>query len=840
MVNFGKRLKKQQDKAKVNPIHIYEDLDRKSSAGPLRLSQESILKEWFENRQDKKNVLLKLHTGEGKTLIGLLALQSKLNSKDGPCLYLCPNKHLASQVCAEAEKFGINYVVINNRELPESFLSGSKILITHVQNLFHGRTIFGLNNHSQKIGSLVLDDSHACVDSIRSSMTIKIPKANPIYSSILSLFESSIIEQGHGSFLEIKDGEYGTLLPIPYWAWFDKVDSVTQIFTKNRDSKEVKYAWPLMKDKMELCHAFISGSFLEIVPFDFSVDSFGSFNNADHRILMSATTQDDAFMIKGLGFHPSDISDPLTNKEQRWSGEKFILLPFLMDDSISRNIVINEFAKSVNGRDYGVVFITPSFKSKGLYEKVGAKIANSSNIDELSIGLTNGSRDDAVVFVNRYDGIDLPDDACRVLILDSKPYLNSLFDSYQEDCRPNCDLINMRIAQRIEQGLGRSVRGEKDYSVIILTGSELTKFVRNRSTGEHFSNQTKMQIEIGKKVAEYAVEDGENEGVQSIWKLIDQVISRDDSWKEYYRNSMNNVTADHVDVHLHKSLQLEYKAERLFQDGKIQDACDTMQYLADSNQDDSSEKAWYLQQKARFMYKLSIDESNSLQRTAFKLNRQLLKPINGVVYTKLNYINQTRAVRVQDWVKQFDDFQHLKIELRDIADGFEFHSGSERFEHAVERLGTALGFVSERPDKIIKKGPDNLWCCGKGKYILIECKSEVSETRVEISKTEAGQMNSHCGWFDSEYKDVICRNILIIHTKKLSYHGDFTHDVQVMRKNRINLLKKRVESFFEEFHKYELSSIQAEQIQKWLNLHSLSVDSLMSEYSEPYIKQSKT
>ena len=35
-----------------------------------------------------------------------------------------------------------------------------------------------------------------------------------------------------------------------------------------------------------------------------------------------------------------------------------------------------------------------------------------------------------VVFANRYDGIDLPDDSCRILILDNKPYGQTLEDKY--------------------------------------------------------------------------------------------------------------------------------------------------------------------------------------------------------------------------------------------------------------------------------------------------------------------------------------------------------------------------------------------------------------------------
>ena len=82
-----------------------------------------MLTKWHLHRREDKDLILKLHTGQGKTLIGLLILQSKLTENKAPCLYICPNKYLVEQTCLEAEKFGIGYVTINNDNLlPEHFL----------------------------------------------------------------------------------------------------------------------------------------------------------------------------------------------------------------------------------------------------------------------------------------------------------------------------------------------------------------------------------------------------------------------------------------------------------------------------------------------------------------------------------------------------------------------------------------------------------------------------------------------------------------------------------------------------------------------------------------------
>lgn len=177
MINFKKRLEGSKGDLKTNPIELYDTLDRASDKGPLRPSQYSILNDWYEKLKDNKDNIIKLHTGQGKTLIGLLILQSRINSGNGPCIYVCPNIYLVQQTCNQATQFGIQFCTIGkDRSLPQEFLNGEKILITHSQIVFNGKTKFGLQPKSLSIGSIVLDDSHSCIETIDDSFTVKISK----------------------------------------------------------------------------------------------------------------------------------------------------------------------------------------------------------------------------------------------------------------------------------------------------------------------------------------------------------------------------------------------------------------------------------------------------------------------------------------------------------------------------------------------------------------------------------------------------------------------------------------------------------------------------------------
>jgi len=113
MVDFSKRLAKKDITKRIDPRLSFMTLDRASDKGELRTAQRAILSEWHETLRSKRDLIVKLHTGQGKTLIGLLMLQSKLNEGIGPALYLCPNNCLIEQTCLQAKQFGIAVCTAN-------------------------------------------------------------------------------------------------------------------------------------------------------------------------------------------------------------------------------------------------------------------------------------------------------------------------------------------------------------------------------------------------------------------------------------------------------------------------------------------------------------------------------------------------------------------------------------------------------------------------------------------------------------------------------------------------------------------------------------------------------
>lgn len=833
MVDFNKLVKKKLDNKVLDPVLLYDTLDRASDKGELRKAQSTLLAEWHKDHRAARDIVIKMHTGQGKTLIGLLILQSKLNELGDPVIYLCPNNHLVAQTSEQATQFGVPHLTTDN-DLPDEFTSGKLLLITSVQKLFNGLTKFGLGAKSLTVSTILMDDAHACVDSVRDACAIRLAHGEQPYAEILDLFQADLEFQGAGTLADIRNHNYDAILPVPYWAWADRLSEVVHILSRHTDKKSIKFAWPLLKDGLSHCRCIISGDSLEICPNLAPLHLFGTFENARHRVFMSATDADDAFLIKGLRLKADTVAKPLSYRKERWSGEKMVLIPSLIDETLNREVLVNALGKPVKSRKYGVVALVPSFKQAQFWENCGATVAQRDTINDQIEVLKAGHFDGPLVIVNRYDGIDLPDQVCRLLIFDSLPHFESLLDRYLESCLGDTDIIAKKAARKVEQGLGRSVRGEKDYSVVILTGPHLIRLIRSNKSRKHFSPQTQAQIELGLEIADLAqaeIAKGEKP-MNSIWTLINQCLMRDAGWKGAYVERMDSVRSERPEKLGLEIIDLELQAELKYQHENAGSAATTIQRLIDTYKPEDALKGWYLQEIARYLYGSKRLESTSFQVEAHKKNRYLLKPQTGMQVATLLPISQKRAEAIIAFVRSAGTYEQLAIAVGDMLNNLCFGVKADRFEKAFDDLASSLGFRGERPDKSWKEGPDNLWALRDGEYLLVECKSEVLLDRAEINKAESVQMIKASAWFSKYYKGCKVTRLLIIPTLKVSRAAAFTDDVEVMRDRSLTKLRRNVRAFFREFEAFDFGSISEARVQALLDAHALGTSAITSEYSE--------
>ncbi len=838
-INFSKRSRNKSVEKKILPREIYDTLDRHANKGPLRAPvQEAVLEDWYNEYQGRNDVILKLPTGEGKTLIGLLILQSKLNQKKGSALYVCPNKYLAEQVKIQAEEFGVQYCSIEEEGLPEDFMNGEKILITHAHMLFNGRSKnFGIGNKSVNVDNILLDDAHSCIEVIKSSCKFVIDRETDCYSELLQLFTTSLKSQGIGTFADIENKTNSAILAVPYWDWLSKIDEVVDILSRynNFDNKGIWFAWELLKNNIHNCLAVFSGNEIEISPYTLPIEEFGAFSKASHRVYMSATISNDSFFIRDLGLSKEVIESPLTFYK-KWSGEKMLLIPSLIDGSLTRENIVNWMGKWKD-ITYGVVAIAPSNWHTQIWTANGATLVDKNNLLGEIEKLKSNQFPTPLVMASKYDGVDLPDNTCRILVLDSLPITETITEKFIEECIPNSTFTNIKTAQTIEQGLGRAVRGEKDYCAILILGNDLVKQIRYRNSRDFLSPQTSKQIDIGLELANFAKEDkNEDESfIDMLSSIISQCLNRDEAWKNFYAENMDSIEPEEKErLKADDLIVMEREAENFFNAGRFEEASSMLQGLLDkySATISKNEKGWYLQEMSRYLYSKNRAEGMKLQVEAHRINKYLFLPPDGYQVTKIELKPQERLQNIKKRLAEYSNFEDLLVYMDDVFSRLTFGTKAEKFESAIDELGNILGYNTERPDKNWKAGPDNLWAIREGQYLFIECKSEVLLTRAHITKEETGQFNNNIAWFKRFYPGALAHNAMIIPTKKVKVNTGFNQEVHILRERGLRSLVSNVRSFILNFQQIDLKDLSDELINQFLENHHLSTDELLPRYFE--------
>ncbi|WP_447403015.1 DEAD/DEAH box helicase (plasmid) [Lysinibacillus sp. fkY74-1] len=799
MIDFGELLNKYDDDLPIFPKEIFESSIRQSKFSYLRGDQEKVLEQWFSKRNEKDTVI-KMNTGGGKTTVGLLQLQSSINEELGPALYLCLNNQLIEQVIRDAVDLGIKCVKIDeNNELPLEFLNGEAILVTTFQKLFNARSIFGIHGDTSRdiieIGALVIDDAHAALVKARETFTLSFKVGTENYKKLIPLFKDSLIKQAIGSAEDILEGKdrYGIMM-IPYWSWLEKLSEVTNLLGDFDDADiEMKFKWALVRDYLEYCFVLVSANSIEIVPKCLPIHMIPGYERAKRRIFMSATLNDDTALIKDFDINLNTVLNPIQSETFSDVGEKLILSPFNVDKRLTTKIW-TEILRNTNG--FNIVTLVTSDPKAKIWIDAGFTKPKPANINK-EIDKLYTSVNNHMVLSNRYDGVDLSDNSCRVLVLDGMPISTTLLERFNIFARPNSKSMQMSQAQKIEQGLGRAVRSVNDYAIIFLLGNDLVSKVSTKKFQSFMSPQTVNQINLGGQIVDLIKKSGKD-SVKAIGEAMMQVLNRDSNWVQLHKKQISKSVKPQVNKELIESARLERDAFNSALSRQYLKAAESLRtQIGKLSNGDAGDEGWFLQLAASYLYKVDKSKSMELQLAAHIKNPYLLKPPTGISYKKLTTKTTVQAEKVKGFLSNFSEPNAVILHMSEVLGNLVFeHDSSTLFEKAFSDLGNSLGFEAHQPESEYGVGPDVLWNIFDDEYLIIEAKNEVKLSRECIYKSETEQISEAMNWFDDEYKGKSGVPILVHPSRKLHKEAYGPSNLVILNESSLMEIKNNVESFF--------------------------------------------
>jgi hypothetical protein len=411
------------------------------------------------------------------------------------------------------------------------------------------------------------------------------------------------------------------------------------ILSEHREDVELLFTWPLLKDILPICDCIVSGSRLQITARVAQPHSLPSFAAAKRKMFLSATLLDDSQMTRELGVSVDNILLQIRPDEFDDLGERLILIPASLDQELGTTFASRVATGSTK---LNRVVLVPSTKDAERWQALGATPVAAENI-EAAIAPLRTSAGAFLALISKYDGIDLPDAACRLLVLDGLPRAATLSDWYLQTVLEGTPTLKSKIAQKIEQGLGRATRGKSDYC-----SNDLVSFVRNKQNRSHLSAGADAQLELGMAICKEIRESSERDAYPS--HLIDEInrcLRRDEEWKvayrafiESYREQRAKREPDKEDLNAAAG---EYKAARLFLNKDYVGCEAETKKLIERAGLSASEKGWFMQLSSAYQYPRDKSRALSTQKKAYELNSYLLIPPEGVQYHRMADRIETQA-----------------------------------------------------------------------------------------------------------------------------------------------------------------------------------------------------
>lgn len=741
-----------KQEAITDPRDIYSSLNGRQFPR-LRPEQNEVLECWYQRREET-DLVIKQNTGSGKTLTGLLIAQSGLNEKIGPSIYLVPDKFLACQVVSEAR---LASIPVTQEERNQDFLASKAILVTNFYKLLNGRSVLA----RKALGTVIIDDAHAALANSDNLFSVSIPRECKAFTQLLKLFENQLKQQSAKAYSEICEGEFSSPIRVPTRAVIKHADEILDImqpFAKDDQLPSIFFTWPYVADHLKLSVITVSTQSIEIKTPCPDINRIFSFAQAKRKIYLTATLEDEGELVTELNANPETVKKVIVPKRASDLGDRLIIAPLAIDTRMDASAIHKLARAFANGdRDLdgkkesetiNVVVLVPSDKKAKEWQGQADYILHVQDMGPVIQEMKTRNDIGVVVLVNKYDGVDLPDEACRLLIIDGVPIARTPSEQREESALTRSPSLKAKIVQKIEQGMGRGTRTVTDYCAVLLLGSTEALTIKDEQQLQFYSPATKAQIQLSSQLAEQM----KGGGLEAITQLLSIFLQRDNRWVS--RSLANTATVEYnSDARIS---DLEIARRRAFNAAIINDFPSAVSILEKALNDvkDDAERGWYKEELSGYLEFVDHNQARSCLEEAKRCNPEVMMPDQKPMYHRLS----APKLQGQQVIDNLQSLKEPKLSELDVEDLFRniawgIEETANKAEESVKILGNLLGFDASRPEKEQGDGgPDVLWAMSTEQYAVIELKTEITRDDKTISKSEAEQLtHSAEAWFPEKY-----------------------------------------------------------------------------------------
>jgi hypothetical protein len=489
-----------------DPVDLYLRLSERGGPGPIWDHQAQVLRSWASQPfREARDVALELPTGAGKTLVAGLIGDFQRRTVGDRVAYLCLTRQLAGQTARRLTEYGIPNVLLTGRVRSWNISDRARYQSSEAVAVSTYSHVFNCNPALDDVSTLILDDAHGAADFVAKPWSLEIERG-PAYHDVVSLIADALdplVVQAlrrDGEDSAYRTGVY-LASPVGVAAVKDEMEGLLyQAAMASGLSESASYARQLLEGRIDRCLVYVAHRGLLIRPLVAPTAMHAAFDDPARRVYLSATLGQGGELERAFGRRSIKRIPVPKGWDKRGTGRRLFCFPQLTTD-LSRNPEDVPGWVSCTIAEAGrAVAIAPDFRTTDKFvEECAPDDCTTLTADDVEDELDPFVDADKAVLLlsNRYDGIDLPDDDCRLVVLNGLPAKGDLQERFLYSSLGAQNVLQERIRARIAQGAGRATRNSRDFATVVVLGDDLIAYLGRQDVQEALHPDMHAEVEFG-------------------------------------------------------------------------------------------------------------------------------------------------------------------------------------------------------------------------------------------------------------------------------------------------------------------------------------------------------
>lgn len=525
----------------ADPEALFGELPRTpAGVGALWSHQADQLRTYAREHRDTPDVALELPTGSGKTLVGLLIAEWRRRTLGQRVVYACPTRQLARQVLQKAGDQGLRAVLLtgSHRDWDQAELArytrGDAIAVTTYSAIFNIRSYLG------DAQTLLFDDAHAAEGYVAEAWALSVGRDTDQYEDLFDVLgdsvDPSLVTRMVAPPGQAADDREVRLIPVSAVARHAPgIDAVLAGL-----QGDASYRFRMLRASLSACLFYVSRREFYIRPMIPPTFDHDPFTAPSQRIYLSATLGDAGELERAFGRQDIRRVPVPPAWDRTGSGRRFFVFPDLAPapagaPGAGGGRGRGEDAEAADGGTTAALLglagkrliLTPDNDSAdAVADLLDVPGAQRFTARDSAAGIRPfiDAAEGTLLAPARYDGMDLADDACRMMLMAGLPDASHLQDRFLETRLRASEVLQERIRTRVIQGAGRCTRGPKDWAVVVVAGEDILRFLSRAEIRQSLPAELQAEIAFGLEQSQAPA--GE------LLLLTESALNQDDIWRE--------------------------------------------------------------------------------------------------------------------------------------------------------------------------------------------------------------------------------------------------------------------------------------------------------------------